>query len=70
MNIGVILGYVFIILSIITQSYMIFVMLIITKGINVMRRMEEAQLTEVRETNKILEGWHEEVVQQRNVSSA
>jgi hypothetical protein len=70
MNIGVILGYVFIILSIITQSYMIFVMLIVTKGINVMRRMEEAQLVEVKETNVILEAWHEEVLQQRNVASS
>jgi len=45
-------------------------MLIVTKGINVMRRMEEAQLVEVKETNVILEAWHEEVLQQRNVASS
>jgi hypothetical protein len=70
MNIGVILGYVFIILSIITQSYIIFVMLIVTKGMNAIRRMEAEQLTEVKQTNTILNGWHEEVLQQRNVASS
>jgi len=70
MNIGVILGYVFIILSIITQAYMIFVMLIVTKGMNALQKTEGAKLVAQQKTNEILHGWHEEVIQQRNVASS